>query len=500
MPRLSLPALLALWLAAPVSAQTLPSEIADMLTRGDFAGARAALAPLAESGDDPGVMFRFGALLYQGQGGALQREEGLQWIARAADAGSEPAATTLARILLTGPSAGVARDPARAAAILAPVAEAGGTEAAYYLGLLYLGGTGVEADRARALELLTGAAEGGYAPAALELGRIFSEGPDADPAEAERWLRRAADAGLPEAQTRLGLALIEGTPEEGMRWLRRAADAGGVVAQRELGTRLLMGREDTPPNPTEAIRWLTSAAEAGDRSAMQNLALAYGGFQDAPRNDALAVQWYSRASDAGLARATYALANYVEAGRGVEADLKTAAQLYRTAFEQGDPRGAIRLGVLTGQGALDAWVPPHLAVDWTLMAARDGDAGARAWLDRQAEDGLRPAQTAYARLLREDGTPERAVPLLTAAAEAGDVAAQHLLALAFSRGEGVEIDYVAAHKWLNVAATSGHAEAAQLRETLGALMTPEQVAEAQAAARVFFQTAAPPEGLSGASQ
>ena len=54
---------------------------------------------------------------------------------------------------------------------------------------------------------------------------------------------------------------------------------------------------------------------------------------------------------------------------------------------------------------------------------------------------------------------------------------------AFVNGLGVPQDYVEAHKWLNLAAAWGNAEAADERESLAAKMTPRQVAAAQERAR-----------------
>ena len=53
-------------------------------------------------------------------------------------------------------------------------------------------------------------------------------------------------------------------------------------------------------------------------------------------------------------------------------------------------------------------------------------------------------------------------------------------------GTHVALDYIAAHKWFNIAATLGQTRAVELRETVSALMTPEEVATAQAAARHWF--------------
>ena len=49
------------------------------------------------------------------------------------------------------------------------------------------------------------------------------------------------------------------------------------------------------------------------------------------------------------------------------------------------------------------------------------------------------------------------------------------------------LDYVQAHKWVNLAAAAGDAEAAKSRDVFAKLMTAEQVAEAQRLAREWTQ-------------
>lgn len=139
-------------------------------------------------------------------------------------------------------------------------------------------------------------------------------------------------------------------------------------------------------------------------------------------------------------------------------------------------------------------MPPHFAVDWTLAAAREGDDGARGWLESQADEGLRGAQTAYGQLLLEEpDRAESAVIYLGRAAQAGDAVAQFELGTLYTIGRGVALDYVSGHTWLNIAATSGHRQAAETRDVIANLMTPEQVAEAQSATREFFAAVAGPD-------
>ena len=64
------------------------------------------------------------------------------------------------------------------------------------------------------------------------------------------------------------------------------------------------------------------------------------------------------------------------------------------------------------------------------------------------------------------------------------------LGLSHSTGIGAEVDYVEAHKWLNIAALRGDCEAKQRRQELTAMMTQSQVSAAQRAAREWLMRAA----------
>ena len=66
-----------------------------------------------------------------------------------------------------------------------------------------------------------------------------------------------------------------------------------------------------------------------------------------------------------------------------------------------------------------------------------------------------------------------------AAADAGDRRAMLALGRLHAQGLGVIQDYVEAHKWLNLAASRGEAEALKERDVLAAQMTPAQIATAQ---------------------
>jgi len=61
------------------------------------------------------------------------------------------------------------------------------------------------------------------------------------------------------------------------------------------------------------------------------------------------------------------------------------------------------------------------------------------------------------------------------------------LGMMYSSGHSVPVDLVIAHKWFNIAAMKGHAEAARLRREIAAEMLDAQIGQAQRAARDWLK-------------
>ena len=62
------------------------------------------------------------------------------------------------------------------------------------------------------------------------------------------------------------------------------------------------------------------------------------------------------------------------------------------------------------------------------------------------------------------------------------------LGMMYSSGRDMPVDLVSAHKWFNIAATKGHAEAAQLRREIAAEMSDSEIGQAQRAARDWLKS------------
>jgi TPR repeat protein len=61
------------------------------------------------------------------------------------------------------------------------------------------------------------------------------------------------------------------------------------------------------------------------------------------------------------------------------------------------------------------------------------------------------------------------------------------LGMMCAAGNSVPVDLVAAHKWFNLAAMKGHADAARLRREIAAEMTDAEIGKAQMAAREWLK-------------
>ena len=86
-----------------------------------------------------------------------------------------------------------------------------------------------------------------------------------------------------------------------------------------------------------------------------------------------------------------------------------------------------------------------------------------------------------------NGAVDFLVEARTRAAARGDADALFDLGMLCSTGSGgVAVDMIAAHKWFNLAAVSGHAAAAAARAEVADDMSAREVAEAQRQARAWL--------------
>ncbi len=88
------------------------------------------------------------------------------------------------------------------------------------------------------------------------------------------------------------------------------------------------------------------------------------------------------------------------------------------------------------------------------------------------------------------------IELAACAVEPVDAEECFALGMNYSAGNGVAVDLVEAHKWFNIAAMRGHADAARLRREIAEQMADAEVGCAQRAARAWIK--AHPDALAQA--
>lgn len=79
------------------------------------------------------------------------------------------------------------------------------------------------------------------------------------------------------------------------------------------------------------------------------------------------------------------------------------------------------------------------------------------------------------------------IGIVAASSEPADVEDCFGLGMVYSSGAGVGVDLVQAHKWFNIAAARGHADAARLRREIAELMSDGEIGSAQRAARDWLK-------------
>ena len=148
-------------------------------------------------------------------------------------------------------------------------AEAGDPEALYRLSaILEKGYDSIPADTVRSLELLKRSARAGYGPAQNYLGYLYQTGTmlEADPDSARFYIRSAADNGDNMAAYNLAYLLLAEERPEAVSYLERAADAGLPQAQTRMADLLAEG-EILPADTLKAVELYEKAIRQGFHDA-----------------------------------------------------------------------------------------------------------------------------------------------------------------------------------------------------------------------------------------
>lgn len=136
-------------------------------------------------------------------------------------------------------------------------------------------------DVVQAMALLKKSADAGHAQSQSLLAYILNQAEFND--EAVAYYRKAAAQGDPDGEFGLGSLYAAGEgvkrdPAEARRWIERAAEKGHAAAINSLAQAYIggeLGITEMQRNGAEALRWVRRAADSGYLPAMTRLASAY---------------------------------------------------------------------------------------------------------------------------------------------------------------------------------------------------------------------------------
>lgn len=226
------------------------------------------------------------------------------------------------------------------------------------------------------------AAAGGQPLGATLAGHILLHGLSergVDDEAAVRWLRRAGEAGEPDALIILSRLATTGRgglePFQARAFLAQAAEGGDERAAHEYGLYLM--NEGDPGAASQAVDWLRLAAESGRTEAFADYAEALGDWVHGPGDLAAARTWYERAGEAGDGLSAAIAATMFMNGEGGEAEPERGVQLMRMGAELGAPSAMASYALLLFQGAPGLPADPARAADWARRGAEAGDGEAQ---------------------------------------------------------------------------------------------------------------------------
>lgn len=233
---------------------------------------------------------------------ASDTEGALLWLRRAAEGGHLQAQTDLGGLYLSGGRDGkVKPDPAEAYKWFSAAAEQGSKESHLFLGMLLFDGKGVAKDEAAALAHWRTAAEAGIAEAQFRLGRVLARTPETAQEGVsllKQSVREGQRGGVPQAATALGMMYYKGVgvpadAQAAAKWYALGATGGDPLAQMVYAQMLLLG-DPVPRDEQRGMAMLRMAAGQDYAPAIAALIHLLRDAPDAAANEAEAEAWSKR--------------------------------------------------------------------------------------------------------------------------------------------------------------------------------------------------------------
>ena len=307
-------------------------------------------------------------------------------------------------------------------------------------------------------------------------------GTEKNPEEAVAWYRRAAEAGLAEAQLKLGNCLAKGNgapadSDQAYYWVRQAADQFYAPAEFRIGKGYETGSLGKEINEEEAVQWVRRAAMHEYNDALFTLGEFYLKGFGVDKDVQKAVGWYVRAAELGSEDARLALGKNFDDWRDHFTEIEPIILYMNEHAAAGDSDIQRMLGAYLADSneTLDL-----AALKWLKAASDQGDLAATEKLgrvimehgttDRDRNDAINLLK----KVVQETGNPECMMAIASiyaemdepsaleesgkwylATAKKGHLKAQIKCIFIYGQGIGVEKDRAEALAWALVVDANG---------------------------------------------
>jgi TPR repeat protein len=332
-------------------------------------------------------------------------------------------------------------------------AKAGINAARFNLSQLYAM-RGEEKDLKDSLRYLKKASDNGLIEAQLIMAdRLLHHGDGLNPDEtALKLIRQAASSGQSDAMYALALFHLSdsypalGCPlknaAEGLKTLLTLADRAYPKALYLLGTFHLFGNF-FPQNEELGLKLITEASDKKEPEAQRLLASLFLRGKAAEKDPAKAIEIYTEAASMGDAKSRNLLGEIYLKGEEVPKDLHLAIDFFSKALAQGDADAMRNLCLIYSQG-IELPRDYELSVKYGVLGARKGD-----------EVCLEVISSLFQNFNFIPGDYDLAVDHLTILGEKGDSKAQYILANSYLHGMFAPKDVDLALKWAKLSANQG---------------------------------------------
>jgi hypothetical protein len=214
-----------------------------------------------------------------------------------------------------------------------------------------------------------------------------------------------------------------------------------------LATILFLGQLHAD-DPTAAVSELEAAASSGNATAQFQLGRAFFRGNGVAADKAKAHEWILKSAEQGNPDAITSMGYFYSQGVVLEKDEAKSIDWFRKGAEAGSPKSQMNLGLMLRQGKTIT-LNHDESIQWLEKAAATDDPDAVRTLGQLYFLGdtlLMPA-------------PQKSIPYLTKAAEAGDPVSQNMLGVSYREGYTGRVDREMAKEWFQKAAVLGEVKA-----------------------------------------